>query len=88
MTEITRLVRSSAVEMVENTIDQARQGHYQAMRYLFEMAGLFPVSQETRSEGDSLAKTLLGHLAVLEQEATGETPEDGNPSGNRPDAVR
>ena len=55
--------------MVETTIEQVQNGHYQALKYLFEMIGLYPAAgaQETPPE-DSLVKTLLRHLGISEEE--------------------
>jgi hypothetical protein len=73
-TEINRLVGNSAVEMVQNTINQVRDGHYQALRFLFELVGLYPgdPATEAEDEGESLATTLLARLAALEQGTTQE----------------
>ena len=56
--EITTLIKSNAVHMVQKTIDQVNEGHYAAMKYLFEAIGLFPapIQEEIRAE-DSLART-------------------------------
>jgi len=61
--EITTLIKSNAVNMVQKTIDQVNEGHYAAMKYLFEAIGLFPapMQEETPAE-DSLARTLLLRL--------------------------
>ena len=74
---ITALVGNSAVAMVETAIEAVGEGHYQAMKYLFEMIGLYPeVKLEDNPQEDSLAKLLLHHLGIAEQtnadvEATG-----------------
>ena len=67
--QITSLVCAEAVPMVETTIEQVQNGHYQALKYLFEMIGLYPAvgGQETPDE-DFLAKTLLRHLGISEEE--------------------
>jgi|SRR5271166_1916726 len=65
--KITNLVATNAVTMVDTTIEQVKAGHYQALKYLFEMIGLFPAVTESESEEDSLAKTLLKHLGLLEE---------------------
>src|SRR5436190_19701697 len=39
--EITTLIKSNAVDMVQKTINQVDEGHYAAMKYLFEAIGLF-----------------------------------------------
>ena len=66
--EITTLVKSSAVDMVTKTIEQVNEGHYAAMKYLFEMIGLFPApSQEETPPEDSLARTLLLRLGLQDE---------------------
>jgi len=63
--EITTLVYAEALQMVETTIEQVQNGHYQALKYLFEMIGLYPVvGEEEASQGDRLAGILLRHLGV------------------------
>ena len=63
--EITNLVGGRALEMVETTISEAESGHHAAMKYLFEMIGLYPATVHTETpETDSLAKTLLRHLGL------------------------
>ena len=62
---ITELVAANALEMVATTIDQVKEGQYQALKYLFEMIGLYPATggAETPQE-DSLAKILLDRLGI------------------------
>lgn len=60
---------SHAVDMVTETIGQVEQGHYQALRFLFEMVGLFPIVTPEPAADDSLAATLLHYLGVSEQSA-------------------
>jgi len=67
--QITDLVAQNAVTMVQHAIDAVNEeGQYQAIKYLFEMVGLYPAAEaggETPVE-DSLAKTLLHHLGLPE----------------------
>ena len=81
--EIERLVGNAAVAMVARTIDDAKNGRYLAMRFLFEMTGIYPASQtETApSGGETLAQTLLERLGLLSP----EEQEDG--SNSHPMAV-
>lgn len=74
--EISKLVRAAAAGMVSTTIEQANDGHYQAMKYLFEMIGLFPapVMQDAPQE-DSLAGMLLNRLG-MRGETSAEEPGD------------
>lgn len=74
--DISQVVSSEAVRMVRRVIEGIDIRHYAAMKYLFEMAGLYPATrQEEADEDDSLAKTLLCRLGlaespVLESEVT------------------
>lgn len=66
--QITSLVSSHAVEMVDATIKQVDQGHYLAMKYLFKMIGLYPATApEEAAQEDSLAKILLQRLGLPEE---------------------
>jgi hypothetical protein len=66
--QITKMVGNRATEMVETTINEVDKGHYLAMKYLFEMVGLFPAtSPEAPLQEDSLAKTLLRRLQFPEE---------------------
>jgi hypothetical protein len=65
--QIDDLVGGCAVDMVETTIGEVDKGHYGAMKYLFEMIGLYPATGEERlPEENSLAKTLLQRLGLPE----------------------
>jgi len=63
--EIKNLVCGGALRMVRTTIAQVDKGHYQGMKYLFEIIGLFPTTapQEAHQE-DSLAGMLLSRLGM------------------------
>jgi len=79
--QITNLVGNRAVEMVERTMDEADNGHYLAMKYLFEMVGLCPAINSgggIEEEADSLAKILLERLNIPQEstEVTGEVVAD------------
>ena len=61
-------IRNQAVEIVEMAIGETEKGQNAAMlKYLFELGGLYPAAeQEEPSAEDSLAKTLLRRLGILE----------------------
>jgi hypothetical protein len=66
--QITDLVKNQAVPMVEITISEVDKGHYAAMKYLFEMIGLYPAAAQEETQGeDSLARTLLRRLGLPEE---------------------
>jgi hypothetical protein len=64
--KITELVAQNAVPMVQQAIDAVREdGQYQAMKYLFEMIGLYPtVAKDESGSEDSLAQILLAQLGL------------------------
>ncbi|HUK26421.1 MAG TPA: hypothetical protein VLV49_17715 [Terriglobales bacterium] len=89
--QIANLVSSKALGMVEMTIAEVEKGHYAAMKYLFEMIGLYPAAgEETPQQGeDSLARTLLRRIGAREDSAkdaevtkdsAGETAESAGPT--------
>ncbi len=60
--------------MVESAIEEAHKGHYGAMKYLFEIVGLYPAEENEEGQTDnSLARTLLRRLGLS------ETPRLENP---------
>lgn len=82
--EITTLIKSNAVNMVQKTIGQVNEGHYAAMKYLFEAIGLFPAPMQEESPAeDSLALTLLRRLGLPED----PTPETNVKPGREPDSA-
>lgn len=74
--QITDLVTQNAVAMVQHAIDAVNEeGQYQAIKYLFEMIGLYPAAAGNDSQGeDSLVKTLL-HCLGLPEKAQPETAQ-------------
>jgi hypothetical protein len=65
---ITNLVGNDAVEMVRTAIEEVNNGHYLAMKYLFEIIGLYPATAADEGiQEDSLAKTLLRRLRIPEE---------------------
>ena len=74
--KISELVAQNAVPMVQQAIDAVREeGQYQAIKYLFEMVGLYPaVAQEDSESQDSLAQLLLDQLGLPAIQADKATP--------------
>jgi hypothetical protein len=64
--KIRELVAQNAVPMVQQAIDAVcEEGQYQAIKYLFEMVGLYPaVAQEESGSQESLAQVLLDQLGL------------------------
>ena len=76
--EITNRVCAEAISMVEMTIEQVQNDHYLALKYLFEMVGLYPAAgAEEGPQQDSLAEALLRQLGVstAEFEPSGDAVE-------------
>jgi len=74
--KISELVAQNAVPMVQQAIDAVREeGQYQAIKYLFEMIGLYPVvAQEDSESQDSLAQVLLEQLGLAPIEPGKQLP--------------
>jgi hypothetical protein len=75
---ISRMVESHANKMTKAVIDEGEKGQLATVKYLFEMAAIFPAStdgsQATEDE-DCLARTLLTRLD-LPTEPVGRDEED------------
>lgn len=71
--KITSLVAQNAESMVQCAIDAVKdEGQYQAIKYLFEMVGIYPPTAGTESDADdSLARLLLERLGVEGEGAAG-----------------
>jgi hypothetical protein len=68
--EITKRVVGRALELVDDTIQHIKEGNFQAMKYLFEAVGLFPIkSADAQSCNNELGKKLAD---VLERSADPE----------------
>lgn len=63
---ITELIANNAVSMVQRAIESVNEeGQYQAMKYLFEMIGIYPAVNGSEDEvEESLAQRLLQHLGL------------------------
>jgi hypothetical protein len=76
--DISRLVESEANKMAQAVIGEGKKGQLATVKYLFEMASIFPAptdgSQASEDE-DCLARTLLNRLD-LPTEPVGRDDED------------
>lgn len=83
--KITELVAQNAVPMVQQAIDAVREeGQYQAMKYLFEMVGLYPtVAPEDCEAQESLAQCLLQQLGLPPSQTVKPTLEGRKPLAHR-----
>lgn len=72
--KITALVTGNALSMVQCAIDAVKEeGQYQAIKYLFEMVGIYPTTPGVESSADeSFAQMLLQRLG-LEDEGSSRT---------------
>lgn len=67
--EVRRRIREDVIrqagEMVAAAIEKAKGGHYQIMKYLFELAGLYPQAADENAGDDfSLARVLCDRLGL------------------------
>jgi hypothetical protein len=81
--QVSQIVKSGAAELTQAVVGEGMKGQVAPVRYLFEMANIFPVQenaeQETEEE-DSLAKILLSRMqapAKPEKEEDDEAAKDG-----------
>lgn len=64
--DITNIVGSEATQLARAVVEEGRKGQLAPVKYLFEVAGLYPVAEGNlaKPEGESLAKTLLDRLGL------------------------
>jgi hypothetical protein len=63
--QITNLVGNRALEAVNQAFEHIKVGNVQAMKYLFEMVGLFPAgTAQPAPQEDSLGRKLLNYLEL------------------------
>jgi hypothetical protein len=81
--QITNLVAHNSVELVEAAIEDAQKGHYLAMKYLFEIIGLYPptVSEKETQENETLSGKLLDGLRILHESNSKLAVGDQSTSG-------
>lgn len=86
--EITEMVKSRAMSLVDTMIAEADKGNLAAMKYLLEMISLYPApTDEEEPAGESaLAKTLIRRLGLVEQlsQAAGSTSKAAGEIGASP----
>jgi hypothetical protein len=79
---MTRLVTHQAGEMVKAVIDDAKKGHSAALKYLFEMIGLYPAtleSEQSEKREMSLAELFCRELGLPMYSAEAQTDEAAEP---------
>jgi hypothetical protein len=65
--ECSKLVKEGATQVTAAVMGEAKKGQLGPMKYLFEMANIFPQAEDgsqTSAEEDSLAETLLKRLGI------------------------
>ena len=69
--QVTNIIGAEAETMVWAAVEEGQKGHYQAMKYLFELAGIFPapVNEEKNGEATSYAEILCRELGLPEEPA-------------------
>jgi hypothetical protein len=63
--DVKTRVRNSAAEIADGLIEAAKAGRLAEAKYLFEIAGVYPVSDEPDTEGgESVTRSLLKSLGL------------------------
>jgi hypothetical protein len=84
--EVSKMVESEAAEMAQAVIDEGKKGQLATVKYLFEMASIYPPTpggEQATAEEDCLAKLLLSRIsppkkaAEGDEEAGSEAPRQG-----------
>jgi hypothetical protein len=86
--DIAQMVDWEAAVMVQAVIDEGKKGQLATVKYLLEMAEIYPAStdgSQASAEEDSLARTLL-HRLNLPEEPIVRDEEDEPESEERPAA--
>jgi len=97
--EVSKMVAEEATVMAQAVIDEAKKGQMTTMKYLFEMANIYPAvedGEQATQEEDCLAKMLLDKMSPprkaatdgaedeLEAETEGAKPDAGNSNAEAP----
>jgi hypothetical protein len=73
---LKRQVRGSAEKIADGLISVAEAGQLAPAKYLFEVAGLYPATEETGPRENSLAYVLLKRLGLPTEPMTREKEEE------------
>lgn len=73
---LAELVAKNAVSMVQHAIDGViEDGQYQAIKYLFELVGIYPpIAGGEQQPEDTLSRVLLRQLGIEVDELPGKEP--------------
>jgi len=80
--EISKLVGSQAQTMAQAVIDEGKKGQVPPVKYLFEIASIFPVSadgDQPTTDEESLAQTLLRRLNLPVEPIKRDEDEETKP---------
>jgi hypothetical protein len=77
--DIAAKVKAEAGELAKAVIDEGKKGQLATVKYLFEMAHIFPevLEENTLKEEESLAATLLNKLGIPEDPVIHDLYEKG-----------
>jgi len=77
--EISRMVESEATLLARAVIDEGKKGQLPDVKYMFEMASIFPAApngEQATEEEDCLAKMLLAKISPPKKENEGDAKEE------------
>jgi hypothetical protein len=81
--DISQMVKSEAKEMAEAVIGEGKKGQLATVKYLFEVAKIFPEAtdgSQASAEEDCLARTLLNRLDLPEEPIARDEEDELKPS--------
>jgi hypothetical protein len=85
--DISQMVESEATVMARAVIDEGKKGQLATVKYLFEMAEIYPAStdgSQATADEDSLAKTLLRRLNIPEEPIVRDDEDEVKPAAEKP----
>jgi len=90
--QVSRIVEAEAVGMTRAVVDEAKKGQLAPVRYLFEMANIFPTQtdpEKATEEEDCLAKILLSRIeAPAKPESNDEDELEAAETGTEGEAKK
>jgi hypothetical protein len=90
--QVTEVVQSQATELTQAVVKEGMKGQVSPVRYLFEMANIFPIQENAEKpteEEDSFAKILLSRMEApakrdKEEDDDGDDAEVTTPDEAKP----
>jgi hypothetical protein len=89
--QITDSVRDAATELATVLIEKGKGGELACVKYLFEIAGLYPAAAASGSanpEEGNLLQALIGRLGLPEEFASSPEKPDGESESHDGDEIR